>query len=197
MLFRRRTPPTLPARVKVALWPSNGWSRSFQYFSKRVLRLAGSPHAIALGFAAGVFASWTPFIGFHIVMSVALAFIIGGNFVAAALGTFVGNPFTFPFMWWSSFVVGNHLLEDSADRVRFSDLAEGLTHQPLANILPIIKPMTVGAMPLGVVSAVIAYGIVYLGVRAYQAARRNRLAARRVERNAALNDPAINGMEDA
>jgi uncharacterized protein (DUF2062 family) len=195
MLFRRRTPPTLPARVKLALWPSNGWSRSFQYFTKRILRLAGSPHAIALGFAAGVFASWTPFVGFHIVMSVALAFVIGGNFVAAALGTFVGNPFTFPFIWWSSFVVGNRLLEDRSEPVQFSDLAAGLTHEPLSNILPIIKPMTVGSLPLGVVSAVIAYALVYFGTRTYQAARRNRLAARRVGRMVG-NEAPLNGVED-
>ena len=182
MLFRRRTPQNWLERLRIAVWPSNGWRRSFQYFSKRVLRLAGSPHAIALGFAAGVFASWTPFLGLHIMMGVALAFLFGGNFIAAALGTFVGNPFTFPFIWWSSFTLGNRLLEAPGDRIRISDVAEGLTHQPLANILPIIKPMTVGSLPLGIASAILAYVIVLYAVQAYQAARRHRLAARRVER---------------
>ncbi|MEO8669555.1 MAG: DUF2062 domain-containing protein [Bauldia sp.] len=190
MLFRRRTPQKRVERIRVALWPSNGWSRSIQYFSKRVLRLAGSPHAIALGFAAGVFASWTPFIGLHILLSVALAFVIGGNFLAAALGTFVGNPFTFPFIWWSSFALGNRLLDAPGDEMSFRDLASGLTHQPLSGILPIIKPMTIGAVPLGIASGVVAYVIVVLGVKAYQAARRHRLAARRIERAAALAEIA-------
>jgi uncharacterized protein (DUF2062 family) len=182
MLFRRRTPPNRVERLRVALWPSNGWSRSLRYFTKRVMRLAGSPHAIGLGFAAGVFASWTPFVGFHILLSVAVAFLIGGNFVAAAIGTVVGNPFTFPLIWWSSFELGSRLLGEDGERVDFGDIASGLTHQPLSSILPIIKPMTIGALPLGIASAIIAYIVVFLGVQAYQGARRHRLAARRTER---------------
>ncbi len=185
MLFRRRTPQKHVDRIRVALWPSNGWRRSIQYFSKRVLRLAGSPHAIGLGFAAGVFASWTPFVGFHILLSIGLAFVIGGNFVAAALGTVVGNPFTFPFMWWSTFELGSRLLDEPAGETNIGTLASGLTHQPFTGLLPIIKPMTVGALPLGIASAIVAYVIVVLGVQAYQAARRHRLAARRLERAAA------------
>lgn len=182
MLFRRRTPQNHIERLRTAVWPRNGWRRSAQYFAKRVLRLAGSPHAIGLGFAAGVFASWTPFLGLHILMSVALAFLIGGNFVAAALGTFVGNPFTFPFMWWSSFALGHRLLDNPGDYMSIGDIAFGLTHQPLTGILPIIKPMTIGALPLGIASAIVSYVIVVLVVQAYQAARRHRLAARRIAR---------------
>jgi uncharacterized protein (DUF2062 family) len=183
MLFRRRTPRNRLERLRVAVWPSNGWGRSIKYFSKRVVRLAGSPHAIGLGFAAGVFASWTPFLGLHIMMGVALAFIVGGTFIAAALGTFIGNPFTFPLMWWSSFTLGNKLLEDPGEKVHLKDVAEGLAHQPLSNILPIIKPMTLGALPLGLASAILSYVIVVYAVQAYQAARRHRLAARRLARH--------------
>jgi uncharacterized protein (DUF2062 family) len=186
MLFRRRMPPNRIERLRTAVWPSNGWSRSIQYFTKRVLRLAGSPHAIAFGFAAGVFASWTPFIGLHMVMGVALAFVFGGNFVAAALGTVVGNPFTYPFMWWSSFTLGSRLLDSSPERVRFSEIADGLAHQPLANLVPVLKPMTIGSLPLGIASAIVAYVIVLFAVQAYQSARRHRLAARRSEREQAV-----------
>jgi uncharacterized protein (DUF2062 family) len=189
MLFRRRTPRNHVERLRVALWPSNGWRRSIRYFSKRVVRLAGSPHAIALGFAAGVFASWTPFVGFHILIGIAVSFLLGGNFLAAALGTVVGNPFTFPFIWWSSFELGNRLLNGAGGGVSFSDIANGLMHQPLSSILPIVKPMTVGALPLGIASAIVAYVIVSLGVQAYQEARRHRLAQRREAR------PAVPGAE--
>jgi uncharacterized protein (DUF2062 family) len=182
MLFRRRTPRNRLERLRGAVWPSNGWWRSIRYFSKRVVRLAGSPHAIALGFAAGVFVSWTPFLGLHIMLGVALAFLFGGHFLAAALGTFIGNPFTFPFMWWSSFTLGSTLLEEPGDRLHISDVAEGLAHEPFSSLLPIIKPMTLGALPLGLASAILSYVIVVYAVQVYQAARRHRLAARRVER---------------
>jgi uncharacterized protein (DUF2062 family) len=179
MLFRRRTPLTWVARIRVALWPSNGWGRSLRYFGKRVLRLSGSPHAIALGFACGVFASWTPFMGFHIALSAAIAFIIGGNFVAAGLGTVVGNPLTFPFIWWSSLELGKRLLHVDAGHVRLANLADQLAHAPFSALLPIIKPMTAGAIPLGLASAIVAYVIVATAVGAYQRSRQNRLLARR------------------
>lgn len=168
-------------RTRVALWPSNGWGRSLRYFAKRVVRASGSPHVVALGFAAGVFASWTPFVGFHILMGVALAFVFGGNLVAAALGTIVGNPLTFPLMWWSSFSLGNRMLAEGGAETDFADVARTLTHEPMSGILPLIKPLTVGSLPLGVASALLFYVIVYLAVRTYQTARRHRLAARRME----------------
>jgi len=180
MLFRRRTKPTLTERIRIALWPSNGWKRSLRYFGKRVVRLSGSPHAVALGFAAGVFISWTPFVGFHILMGMALAFIFGGNLVAAALGTVIGNPLTFPFMWWSSFSLGNRMLADGGTPTDFGDVAHALASQPLSGILPLIKPLTVGSLPLGIASALLAYGAVYVAVRTYQRARRHRLEARRL-----------------
>jgi uncharacterized protein (DUF2062 family) len=188
MLFRRRTKPSFSERVRIALWPSNGWSRSLRYFAKRVVRLSGSPHAVALGFATGVFISWTPFVGFHILMGIALAFVFGGNLVAAGLGTVVGNPLTFPLMWWSSFSLGNRMLaEGGGEETDLADVAHAITHEPLEGILPLIKPLTVGSLPLGIASAILSYAFVYLAVRAYQNARRHRLAARRI----AVATPAL------
>ncbi|WP_346433030.1 DUF2062 domain-containing protein [Breoghania sp.] len=64
MLFQRRTPPHWLEQIRVALWPRHSFARSAKYFGKRVLRLTASPHAVALGFAAGTFASFTPFVAY-------------------------------------------------------------------------------------------------------------------------------------
>jgi uncharacterized protein (DUF2062 family) len=190
MLFRRRTPLNFLERLKVAVWPSNSWSRSFKYFTKRVLRLSGSPHAIATGVAIGVFISWTPFLGAHIIMSVVISVVIGANAIAAAFGTAIGNPLTFPFMWWSTYKLGVQLLGIKTPHIRFSEIAHGITHEPVGHILPIFKPMLVGSIPLGLVSGVVAYAIVWFAVRAYQIARRQRLATRRRNREAVPLPPA-------
>ena len=192
MLFRQRTPMNFLQRARVALWPRNSWSRSAKYFAKRVLRLSGSPHAIATGVAIGVFVSWTPFLGFHILMSLVIAFVIGGNLIAAATGTAIGNPLTFPFIWWSSYKLGTKLLGMHPTHVRFSEIAHGLTHEPIGHLMPIVKPLTIGSIPLGLGSAGIAYVVVRLAVSGYQMARRQRLAARRVTREAAV---ALSGTE--
>ena len=73
-------------------------------------RLSDTPHAVALGFAIGVFTAVTPFLGTHMVMAALLAWVIGGSVVAALLGTFVGNPLTYPLFWYSTYEVGNLML---------------------------------------------------------------------------------------
>jgi uncharacterized protein (DUF2062 family) len=93
MLFRRRKPLTLKEKLREHLWPRKGFSRSFLYFRKRLVRLAASPHSVAAGFAAGIIVSWTPFIGVHFVMAIVIAYLVGGNVLAAALGCLAaGNP---------------------------------------------------------------------------------------------------------
>src|SRR5690606_29552406 len=110
MLFRRRTNVTLRERVRIMLWPRRSFRRSARYFAKRALRLRATSHAIAAGVAAGMCASFTPFIGLHILLAFVVAWPLRGNFVAAALGTALGNPLTFPFIWGATLQLGRFIL---------------------------------------------------------------------------------------
>ncbi|ADZ70323.1 DUF2062 domain-containing protein [Polymorphum gilvum] len=180
MLFQRRNRPSRIERLRIAVWPRNSWMRSFRYYAKRVLRLSASPNAIALGFAAGAFASFTPFMGFHFLIAAAIAYVIRGNLLASALGTAVGNPLTFPFIWATTYKIGNIIL--GADRPAatphgFSgDFHDHLFSKSFDALWPLIKPMLIGAVPLGSVVAIIFYVLVYQGVRAYQDRRRRRMS---------------------
>ena len=179
MLFRRRKPPSLWERVRTYLWPRRSFSRSIRYIAKRVLRLTATPHAIAAGVAAGVFASWTPFIGFHFIMSFVIAYLIAGNMVAAAIGTSFGNPVTFPFIWTSCYGLGTFILDQEAVADRHINLVRLFRHLDVADLWqPVLKPMLVGGIPLGLVFAAIFYGITYWGVNAFRTRRRLRMAAR-------------------
>ena len=84
--------------------PRKGWGRAIDYIIYRVKRLPDSPHKIAIGLATGVFCSFTPFFGLHIFLAILIAYLCKGNVVAAFLGTFFGNPITWPFI--ASFSVG-------------------------------------------------------------------------------------------
>ena len=53
MLFRRREEPGYWERFKLWLWPRVSWRRSALYYLKRILRLSGTPYAIAMGAAVG------------------------------------------------------------------------------------------------------------------------------------------------
>jgi uncharacterized protein (DUF2062 family) len=177
MLFRRREAESFLERIRVHLWPRRSWSRSGRYIVYRLRRLSASPHAIALGFAAGVFAAITPFLGTHMMMAALLAWIIGGSIVAAILGTFVGNPLTYPVFWYSTYETGNLMLGGHAERQRI-DLSNGIFQTSIDQLWPILKPMSLGCIPVGIAAAALSYVLVKPLVEAYQHRRRRELELR-------------------
>ena len=162
----------------------------------RVKRLSGSPHAIALGFAAGAFASFTPFVGFHFILGFIVAYLIGGNLIASALGTFVGNPLTFPFIWFSTYTLGSLILGIEQDQAATSAMPvielgtlwtdwSQFWREFWDKIWPVIKPMLVAGVPMGVVIGAICYWPVKIAVTAYQAKRRTHIEANGFGKNSA------------
>ena len=177
MLFRRRVKATTWERFRTGLWPRVSWRRSGNYYLKRTLRLSGTPHAIASGTAIGAGVSITPFVGFHFLITFGLAWLLRGNLIAGAIGTCFGNPLTFPFIWAATYEVGHFILRgrniDAPPR-----LTSELASKSIEQIWPLIKPMLVGSIPLGLAAGCVIYFIVYKAVRTYQDARRDRLANR-------------------
>lgn len=108
-----------------ALWPRTGWARAFQYVKHRLNRLPDRPQRIARGIMAGVFISFTPFFGLHFLLAVTLAWILRANILAAILGTFFGNPLTFPLIAVFSTKFGQFLL--GAERSRLHPPPEAMT----------------------------------------------------------------------
>ncbi len=185
MLFSRRE----PAGWKEKLWPKKGWSRSVKYVVKRLIRISGSPYAIAIGAAAGVMVSFTPFLGFHFILGGILAFILRGSVLASALGTFAGNPLTFPFIWIMAYNLGTFLL-GSADGMdqgalldTISKFASDLKNSPWSEFSEVLyplwptllKPMTVGGIPLGIVAGTISYYMIKKVADSYHISRAERL----------------------
>lgn len=177
MLFKRREAESFLERVRVHLWPRRSWNRSSRYVVYRLRRLSDTPHAVALGFAAGAFTAATPFLGTHMVMAVLLSWVIGGSVVAALLGTFVGNPLTYPFIWYSTYAVG-HLMLGGKTAKEAIDLSGGIFQSSLDQLWPILKPMTIGCLPVGLALAALSYLLVRPMVEAYKHRRRRQLELR-------------------
>ena len=68
--------------------------------------LKGTPEEISKGFATGVAMSFTPMVGFHLLICLGVSRLTGQNGVAAALGTLAGNPWTFPLIWFATLHLG-------------------------------------------------------------------------------------------
>jgi len=190
MLFQRRDKPTVSERFRVGLWPRSSWRRSFAYYRHRVLRLSGSPHAVAAGVAAGVFASFTPFVGFHFLLSFIVAYMIAGNLIAAAIGTAAGNPLTFPFIWVASFNVGTWVLGSDPNTVRPGDLelSFDLLTNSFMTVWPTLKPMVLGGVIIGTFAGFAAYFAVRSAVLGARQLRAHRFAAARTSRSDASGE---------
>ncbi|WP_421852260.1 DUF2062 domain-containing protein [Oricola sp.] len=178
MIFKRRDREQWHGRMRVWLLPRRNYARSFRYYWKRMLRIKATPHAIAAGVAAGAFASFTPFMGLHFLLAFAIAWLLAGNMIAAALGTAVGNPLTFPAIWAATHGTGRAILGNSTagtdgPPVRLGKIWE--TGELTALWDPIFKPMIVGGVPLGLAVAAALYVLTRFAVAAFQHRRRLRL----------------------
>lgn len=193
MLFKRRDKPPFPDRLRAWVWPKRGWRRAWNYVLRRVIRLSGSPDTIARGFAAGVFASFTPFVGFHFILGFFAAFAVRGNMLASAFGTFIGNPLTFPFIWFATYKAGAYLLglEGAANPgAKLSTIEPSMLwtdwhlfwERFWEKAWPVFEPMLVAGVPIGVVVGLAFYWPVKFAIAAYQQQRRDRLEQRRQTR---------------
>lgn len=81
--------------------------RTFRYYHHKFVRMNGSPHFLASGFAIGVFVGITPTIPFHSLLAFVFAFILRGSTIAALLATLlVSNPLTFVLQYYLSWEIG-------------------------------------------------------------------------------------------
>lgn len=198
VIFKRRDTRPILRIVAEFFWPRGGWRRAATYVLHRMRRLPDSPERICIGIAAGTFVSFLPLYGFHFLSAALVAWIARGNILAALLGTFYGNPLTFPFMAVSALQVGHWLL-GSGDMVTFGEAmgaighATGeITHNLWSIVSPAVAhwdqlgvffwrvflPYMLGGLIVGAPVAVVAYLLHLPLVRAYQRSRAKRLKAR-------------------
>ena len=210
MIFKRRERPSTYTRVREAVAPRKGFWRGFGYINKRMRRLPDSPHRIALGFACGAMASFTPFFGLHFILAAGLAWVVRGNILAALFGTIVGNPLTFPLISAVSLWTGRWLLglrdDDSSNFEAITHaFARGLNsiwatvkswfgYGPsmldglVAFVMDVFLPYLVGGILPGLVTAAACYWIIGPLVAAYQERRRRKLMSIQALRRARLDE---------
>jgi len=121
---------------------------------KRILSLDAHPGHISVGFAVGVFISFTPFFGLHTPLAIALAFIFRLNKVTCITGAWVNTPLTIVPVLVASYNLGRILRGKPAKEIAFTNL-DWHTLQPYA------KSILLGSSIIGFVAAIAAYFICY------------------------------------
>ncbi len=67
---------------------------SLRDFARKLLRIEDTPERTALAYSVGVFLGFSPFLGFHTLGGIAVAFLFGLNRFAVLLGVWSNTP------WW-------------------------------------------------------------------------------------------------
>ena len=153
------------------------FSRTKKYISLSIKRIKGTPQALSLGLATGIAISFTPFIGLHALLAIFISWVIGGSMAAALIGTLFGNPWTFPFIWYFTFEIGQFINygflsyeEEFSFKVIKKEVSTLLAIVKniiiFANIfeleenvakLKLIPFMVVGSVPLVIITWIISY----------------------------------------
>ncbi|MEX1036645.1 MAG: DUF2062 domain-containing protein [Sneathiella sp.] len=158
-MFRRRKKTSRIKQLAEFLWPAIGFRRSSRYVGYRLARLKGSPYSLAAGFAFGAAVSFTPLLGLHFFMAALFAWIFRASILASALGTVVGNPWTFPFIWTMLYKMGRWMLGNDPEHAKFPDASlttffEGLwagDWESVSHIFfDVIHPMLLASLPVSI-----------------------------------------------
>lgn len=179
-----------PSKVRAWHHLPRRWKQRLRIAARRLMNLRASPHEIALGCAVGVFVSVTPLLGIQTFLAIAIASFVRASIPAAIIGTFFGNPLSWPAIWVSTYVMGLQMvgLEGVFDPAAFENSvlqlwAAVLERSPhvldaTATLLwPLLWPMLAGSLPLGLLTAAIVYYICRNTVRAWRHRRTLRAAA--------------------
>lgn len=151
-----------------------GWRRTVSYFHHRLFRSSDSTYRITGGLATGAAVSFTPLLGTHFLQALLYAHFFRQSKIAAMVGTFWGNPWTIPPMFYIDYKLGVFLLtlgQSKDDRLLTAERGLGyLLSEPLSLFMPLL----LGGVICALLSWPLAYTILYYPVRSMQRAYRLR-----------------------
>jgi uncharacterized protein (DUF2062 family) len=124
-----------------------------------LLQLDDTPHRIALSFAIGVSIAFSPFLGLHTGIALAIAWGFGLSRAAILIGAYVNNPWTIAPLYTAGTILGCYILGVATEGLSALEWGHGhaFYETMLQGLRPYIVPFLLGNTILGVVAAVGAY----------------------------------------
>ena len=199
-LFKRRERRSIFRFFYEVVFSLKGISRAIEYVGIRLKRIPDTPHKISLGMSCGIFASFTPLFGLHFLIAGLLSYLLRANVLASLIGTFVGNPITFPIITVFNLKLGEWILGSSEYssgdggkifegfldfifliyKSFFTEGSIGENSVPRMNefLNGVFIPYSLGGLILGIFSAIISYFLLRSLVSTYQK-KRDALKAKR------------------
>ena len=139
-------------------------SKVLRIIKMKIYRIRDFPDAVAIGLAWGVAISFTPLLGFHLIICYLGTISMRGNLVAATVGSVIGNPWTFPFFFYVAYKLGVNVIYSPLDQYDFR------INFLIENFSSLFFPTLIGSLPIAIIAWFITYRVskFYLEKRFYE-----------------------------
>ena len=127
--------------------------RIFRLFKLKIYRIRDFPEAVAIGLSWGAAVSFTPLLGFHLIICYLGTWFMRGNLIAATVGTIIGNPWTFPIFFYVDYKIGLLFFEEKLNNYEFK------VQFFINNFEDLFYPTLLGSLPLAFIIWFITYYI--------------------------------------
>ena len=128
----------------------------FKYFrilKMKLYKIRDFPEAVAIGLAWGVAISFTPLLGFHLIICYLGTISMRGNLIAATVGSVIGNPWTFPFFFYVAYKFGLNFIYSPLDNYEFK------INFLIENFSRLFFPTLIGSLPIAIAAWYITYRV--------------------------------------
>ncbi len=134
----------------------------------RFIKIHGNPREVALGFALGVFVGMSPTYGFQIALGVFFAAILKWNKIAAAIGVWITNPVTAPFIYGGTYYLGASILGIETSFSFESVFSKSFFVEFIKNTPLILGALILGGFLVGIPLALMTYFFSFTLLKRYQ-----------------------------
>ena len=128
-------------------------SNYFRILKMKVYRIRDFPESVAIGLAWGAAVSFTPLLGFHLIICYLGTISMRGNLIAATVGSVIGNPWTFPFFFYVAYKIGLNFIYSPLDNYEFK------INFLIENFNRLFFPTLLGSLPIAIAAWFITYKI--------------------------------------
>jgi uncharacterized protein len=135
----------------------------FRRFLRQLLHLGDSPERTALAFSVGVFLGFSPFIGLHTVLALAIAFLFRLNRLAVLIGAYVNMPWTYAPVASFGTALGFYALgtESRLPTIDWGSTSnESFWRQMFSDVHHLLLPFVVGNLIIATLAGLVSYLIV-------------------------------------
>lgn len=135
-------------------------------------RVPDTPERTALAFSVGIFLGFSPFLGLHTLLGIALAFLFRLNRLATLIGVWVNVPWIlvpyYSFATWFGILLLGQPSGVSLPHLTVSEVLSIAFWEWLADQWQLLVPAFIGSLLLAAILAFLAYPLARSLIRRYR-----------------------------